>query len=487
MNFQLSVFRLVVVFFALLVYPAHSQSTNRVRYTLLNASYFIDDCLICGRPTIQEPLRGTFDLVLVQDTPPYTRYAVEGLELTSSAGSDLQKQITGGGTYVRFEEFAAQQEMTLATEVTSLYTNDSAFFTNSTPGIEKPFPLLELSLIQTNGNYLHTYSMHLLAAPAQELWFSTLKPFVATNLSAPTNVISAGDLVSSTGHIIRRNSELVGRLGIMPIVSDLGLEAVDLPGGGETLFSLPVDVFSESLGAIQQGDLLSDRGAIVKRNQDLLAAFHPSSTNDVGLDAVQVMADGEILFSIQSDLLVSNNVTLAHGDILSDQGRIYLTHAQLLTNFHPAVTNHDFGLTTFRILPSGEIWFSVGESFTDNQLGPIQRGDLLSSLGYKVFSNQDLVAAFGPADPAQDYGLDALWVVSDSLPSKPPPLITRQTLSGGVLHFDWQGQGSAFQMETGGTPLGPWLPASQITAGTSWETPFGINGAPAMFYRLRQW
>jgi hypothetical protein len=48
--------------------------------------------------------------------------------------------------------------------------------------------------------------------------------------------------------------------------------------------------------------------------------------------------------------------------------------------------------------PGGEIWFSVEEGFTDLRLGAIQQGDLLSSLGHRVFSNAELVAAFSPAD-----------------------------------------------------------------------------------------
>ena len=52
-------------------------------------------------------------------------------------------------------------------------------------------------------------------------------------------------------------------------------------------------------------------------------------------------------------------------------------------------------------------------------------GDLLSSLGYRVLSNGQLVAAFAPADPSLDYGLDALFVITDTLPPAPPPRIVK--------------------------------------------------------------
>src|SRR2546422_2494241 len=86
-----------------------AQVTNRVSYTLLEGSYLLDECLICGRPTIIQPLRGTFDLVLVQDTAPYTKYAVQSISFVAGAGSDLERRITGDGTYARFEEFAILQ------------------------------------------------------------------------------------------------------------------------------------------------------------------------------------------------------------------------------------------------------------------------------------------------------------------------------------------------------------------------------------------
>src|SRR5713101_5873564 len=77
------------------------QVTNRVSYTLLEGSDLLDECLICERPTIIQPLRGTFDLVLVQDTAPYTKYEVQNISFVAGAGTDLERRIAGEGTYVR--------------------------------------------------------------------------------------------------------------------------------------------------------------------------------------------------------------------------------------------------------------------------------------------------------------------------------------------------------------------------------------------------
>lgn len=467
--------------------PALAQVGQRVAYTLLEGSYFVDDCLICGRPTIQLPMSGTFELVLQQDTAPYTRYAIQNLDFTAGAGSSLEKHVTGEGTYTRFEEFAILQDMTLATQVQDTWTNRAAYFTNNTRNVEQPFPLIQVDLTETNGTLLQTFSMHLFAAPVREIWFSTAKSFISTNRFAPTNQISAGDLLSNLGRVVKRNSDLVGRLGVMPMVPDLGLDAVQVTRGGEILFSIPVDVFSETLGPIQHGDLLSNRGVILKRNQALLAAFHPDSSADAGLDAVQVMPDGQILFSIQSNVVVSSTLTLSRGDILSDRGTVFMPHQQLLANFQPAITNHDFGLDALCILPSGEVWFSVEEGFTDNRLGNIQAGDLLSSFGYRVFSNAALLAAFAPADPSPDYGLDGLFVVTDTQPPKPPPRIVSASRSGGWFHLEWDGEGDVFQVEAAPSLEGPWAPCSEVVPDLSGDSPCSTNAGASGFYRLRQW
>src|ERR1041384_3394269 len=99
-----------------------------------------------------------------------------------------------------------------------------------------------------------------------------------------------------------------------------GLDAVDFIRRGEIVFSLPTDVFSETLGWLHHGDVLCNRGVIVKRNQDLLSAFQPTSSSDAGLDAVQLLSSGELLFSIQSNVVTAIKGTLSRADILSDNG-----------------------------------------------------------------------------------------------------------------------------------------------------------------------
>ena len=473
---------------------ANAQTADQptvVSYTLLDGSYLVDECLICGRPTIQQPLRGTFDLVLVQDAGSVIKYEVRNIDFTASPAWAGEVHITGNGTYERFEEFALLQSMELTTLVKDANGSRPAHFEEDNRSVEVPFPLIKIRLTQTDGTLLQTYSLELFAAPVREIWFSTAKPLTSTNRTSPPNEISAGDLLSNRGRVVKRNSELVGRLGVMPIVPDLGLDAVQVTRRSEILFSITRNVWSETLGQIQHGDLLSNRGAIVKRNQALLAAFFGTTAArpDAGLDAAQVLANGEILFSIQSDVVVSSSLKLSRGDLLSDKGHVVKTNRELLANFHPTVTNHDYGLDALHILPSGEIWFSVEEAFTDDWLGTVQAGDLLSDRGHHVFSNQQLVAAFAPSDPSLDYGLDALFVVTDTKPLKPSPrfvAFTRNRASG-LNHLEWDGDGDVFQVEHAPGLSGPWQACSPIVPDLSFDDTCDPALGGSGFYRVRQW
>jgi len=190
------------------------------------------------------------------------------------------------------------------------------------------------------------------------------------------------------------------------------------------------------------------------------------------------------LFSIRSNV-VSKADLLSRGDILSDRGSVFLTHQELLKNFQPAVTNHDFGLDSIYIFTSGEIWFSVEESFTDNRLGAISAGDLLSSFGYRVFNNQELVAALAPADPSTDYGLDALFIVTDTQPAQPPPQIVKLTPGISSMHLEWDGEGAVFQVESTRKLTEPWTPTSPIVPDLMFDAPLELGAVG--FYRLRQW
>lgn len=285
--------------------------------------------------------------------------------------------------------------------------------------------MIHISLEQTNGTFIQVFQLDLAAAPVREIWFSTVSGFTSGYYGQPpTNHVSAGDLISVSGRIVKRNHELIGRLGIMPIAPDIGLDAVDVLPSGEIALSVEEDIFSETLGPLQHGDLLSSQGRILHSNQDLLARFVPQPpAPDVGLDAVQVLDHGEVLFSIETNIFSERlGVTLRRGDLLSNTGQVLRTNQQLLVRFHPSNPAKDYGLEALYVWPHGEIWFSTEEGFQDQMLGPILPGDLMSDLGHVVFRNLELLNAFAPVEDLADFGLDALFIVTDAATPAAPPL-----------------------------------------------------------------
>src|SRR5436189_108897 len=87
------------------------------RYLLLDASTIIDDCPICGRPTIPYPLRGTFDLVLSGAGLLFTDYRITNISFSAGPKEQPVFTVTGAGIYRRGGEAVAQQDLFLQTAV----------------------------------------------------------------------------------------------------------------------------------------------------------------------------------------------------------------------------------------------------------------------------------------------------------------------------------------------------------------------------------
>ncbi len=459
-------------------------------YTLLEGSYLLDDCPVCDRLPIPQPMRGTFELALVEEMHPFARYELRNLSFQAGSIAGRAYKVRGSGAYSIGGETWVEQHLTLEVHIDDGLANQLCFLTNASPDVTRGWPILALTAVQTNGTFVQVYYLTLIAAPVREIWFSTasgLTPGAGPGL--PSHV-SPGDLLSSAGRVVRTNVELTRRLGIMPVVPDLGLDAVDILPGGEVVFALEQDVFSETLGPLHHGDLLSERGRIVHGYQDLISPFAPQPpVPDVGLDAVQVLEDGEVYFSIESSLFSEKlGRLLSRGDLLSNRGRVVAANKELLARFQPTASGKDFGLDALHLWASGEIWFSTEEGFQDQRLGPIQPGDLLSDQGSIVFRNLELLARFAPLEDLADFGLDALFVVNDAAPPVPAPVLSpvrldRQT---GAVVLEWEGKGRVFQVEKAATVLGPFLPVEPISPNSA-SAVTGLTEAPQLFFRVRQW
>src|SRR5436309_14676835 len=105
-----------------------------------------------------------------------------------------------------------------------------------------------------------------------------------------------------------------------------------------------------------------------------------------------------------------------------------------------------------------------------------------------MFSNRQLVDAFGATDATLDYGLDAMFVETELRPPSPPPWFVdiRHDRQNHTVRLNWEGDGAVFEVERATTLSGPWESCSPILPDLSFEDACGTNGTQ-FFYRLRQW
>ena len=245
--------------------------------------------------------------------------------------------------------------------------------------------------------------------------FSSEQSFTATAGPHAGQTVSHGDELWTGGIIVNTNSQLVMNFCPLPPPPDFGLDALHRQPDGTVWFSVEFGWFDECLARdISDGDLLSNAGIVVRTNAELMRNFHPKPpTPDVGLDAVHVLADGRIYFSIEVDIFDEVlGVLLKHGDVLSELGVVVATNEQLMAGFCPKPPLFDYGLDALLLTGTGEVWFSTEEGWFDECRGVfISDGDLLSDLGYVVATNAALTAGFfDPTgkEPPPDVGLDAV-------------------------------------------------------------------------------
>ena len=459
-------------------------------YRLIEGSEWVDDCPVCGRPTLSSPLRGQFTMELIEETPIGSRYELRDVDFHTGMGTEWDLRLSGTGVFEVGGEVVLRQAMRLELRVEGLGEAIQRTFTNELTTVSRPWPMLDISLNDISGTPLQTYRLVLRAAPFREIWFSTANGMTSGNSDPPFERISSGDFLTGDGRVVRSNSDLLGRLGFMPPTPEMGIDALEVQPGGEVWFSLNESMFSETLGLLQEGDLLSEVGRVVKRNQELTGAFQfAGEPSDLGLDAVHVLPDGETWFSLRTAAFSEAlGVTVGTGDVLSDHGYIVRSASELLAHFKPDRPEAEVGLDALYAWPSGEIWFSVESGFVSATAGGIQRGDILSDQGFVVIRNLDLVQPFSPLEDLFDFGLDGLWLVTDlALASeKGPTLELAGIQADGELELNWVAPGRVFQVERASEPSGPYAPASPILAALQWR--HRVEPAAGQdFYRVRQW
>lgn len=464
---------------------------KRWHYEFIGQSVFIDECLICDRPVIPLPARGSFDLVLYEENPILARYHLFELNLRADTGSDESYLLTGEGEYEVGGEVALRQQLRLEVDVRAPTGLRSCVFTNDSPGVLRRWPMLRLKASEATGSDLSTYRLDLAAAPLRDLWFSTRHGMTSGKGVWPSNRIGDGDLLSFRGAVVRANSDLVRAFQLPAVASGYSVDAVDLAPGGQILFSLQQDYTSPVVGQLRHGDLLSELGRVVRRNGDLIGRFGlMPPAPDAGLDAVQVLEGDVVLFSITSEVFAESlGRLLRAGDLLSSDGTVRKTNAELLERFQPVDSGRDYGLDALYVWPDGEVWFSTESGFRSAALGEIMDGDLLSDQGYIVFRNLELVGPFAPLEDLANFGLDGLYVVTDfaAAPVKPAVLSIALDRPANQITLRWGGDGRAFQVEKTADLTAGFSPSSPILAATEWTEPVPANGIAATYYRVRQW
>jgi hypothetical protein len=187
----------------------------------------------------------------------------------------------------------------------------------------------------------------ILFSPDRDVWSDSL------------GVIREGDVVAvnGTATVFRRNEVLLRAFGLMPPVPDLGLDAVRALPSGEIWFSLRLSGFSERLGVnLGPGDILSDAGRVIRSNQELLARFQPvESGEDRGLDGFHVWSSGEVWFTLETGFQDRALGAITDGDLLSDQGYVVARNLDLVREFQPLEDLANFGLQgLFIVSDAGE-------------------------------------------------------------------------------------------------------------------------------------
>jgi hypothetical protein len=403
-----------------------------------------------------------------------------------SAGTNYS--FTGSGTYETSGDFVIRQTMTLTGDLTTPTGTIKAGFTNNDNVVRRRWPMLYGVVTQTNGTLTSTVTLTIAAAPIQEIWFSATTNFTRAIKDPPDNMVSDGDLLSTAGRVVKHNSDLQAYFP-GPTFENIGLDAVCLLAGGELAFS------GYTKGLLNDGDYAYANSGQVFLWQDLLLTIAPNLTDDPGLDALQIDPDQGTYFSVKTNITTDSgaSVDLNHGDILligpgGPPGGLFKSNADLLTLFHPD-TKGDFGLDAMFIWGTGEIWFSTSKGFNDATLGPISAGDLLSDAGYIVYRNADLTAALEPVgDAPTDFGLDAITVISDFAATENPMKIQgSRDKNSDAFNLTWNGQGKAFRVERAGDIAGPWEALSPIMQEFSYQDTDPLSAQSRFFYRVRQW
>ena len=458
-----------------------------IRHRLLEGSVLVDACPPCGRPIIPLRLRGTLDVTATVLESGVQQLGLRNIAWHASAADGATIGISGTGHLTM--QPGGIQDVVLDLVLAMGGTNLSRRFTNRAAAVSRPLPNLAADLESQERTPVQVFGLSLRSAPLRDLWFVTSHGFTTGKdgtLGRGRRV--AGDVLSMEGHVVAGNGRLTGQLGIMPIVPPLALGALDVQPGGRIMFALRERVFSETLGHLSPGVVLGSDGSVFARVRDLLDRFRPIAwpASEPGVDAVQVLDSGEVLFSTTADVLASSG-TLGHGDVLSSDGTVRWRFKEILGAFVPSpwvgTTLEEVGVDAWHAWPHGEAWFSVRKGFHSAVAGSVYPGDVLSTGGWVVYRNLELLEGFEPLEDLADFGLEGLFVLTDLAAAPAAGSVRGSPVEHGIL-VEGIGRARAWQLEWSPDPGGTFAGVGSPTPWARWIRP---TDGQAGFFRVRSW
>ena len=162
----------------LVIVPEHRVAGQTSMYTLLSGSDLTDDCLICDRLSLPIPLQGTFQLLLLDSNPLFTRYQLTNISFRTTGTNGRTYEVQGGGIYQVGGEVALRQDLSLDVQINDGFTNSSCLFTNAQAQVKSPWPEIQTEVDQSNGTYLRLYRLNLIAVPVPQ--FRSVKAVAST-------------------------------------------------------------------------------------------------------------------------------------------------------------------------------------------------------------------------------------------------------------------------------------------------------------------
>jgi hypothetical protein len=142
-----------------------APKVKSVLYELSKESFFVDDCEICGRPTRQIPISGTFLLGEIAGAPnPTSTYRVDAIDF-QGLEPDQDIVISGAGIYQQGGEVAISQLMTLEIDVSG---GGPRVLSSTDPSVPVTFPAIDIQIKEAKpDSQTSVYSLRILAKPAE--------------------------------------------------------------------------------------------------------------------------------------------------------------------------------------------------------------------------------------------------------------------------------------------------------------------------------